>query len=228
MNPLKNKLAALSRVYDVYTGSTNQQDFACAEKCSHCCTTDVTLTTLEAYRLVKNMAPVEKNELERRLADAESVPRFRPAVTTNRLAEICAAGEEPPDEKKAGDATRCPLLVEDLCKQYELRPFHCRCMVSRKVCSETGSAEMADHLLALNTVFLQVIEHLDRPGCTGNLLDLLLQMQSAEFIEAYENGRCNCAERHLVANRPMTVLMVPPEHQERLAPVLCALGSIRL
>jgi hypothetical protein len=87
---------------------------------------------------------------------------------------------------------------------------------------------MDAYTLALNTVFLQVIEHLDRPGCTGNLLDLLPLVQSEPFREAYENGRCDCSKNDLIANQPLKVLMLPPEYKDRLAPVISSLQSIRL
>jgi hypothetical protein len=228
MNPLKAKLEALEKIYTVYASSMADMEIACAEKCAHCCTTDVTLTTLEAYHLWQGMDADGKDHFLRKIEMTRDVARFRPAITTNHLAEICAAGEEPPQEEKAGVDTRCPILVDDLCEEYEQRPFHCRCMVSRQVCRELGNADMGDFTLALNSVFLQVIEHIDRPGCTGNLLDLLPLMQSAGFSEGYESGNCMCSERHLVANRSLTVLMIPPEHKDRLAPVIGALQSIRL
>ena len=228
MNHLKAKLEALDKIYAVYTSSMADMDIACADKCAHCCTTDVTLTTLEAYHLWQGMDADARYGFQLKLETAPGAARFRPGITTNHLAEICAAGEEPPLEEKPGWDTRCPLLGDDLCKQYEMRPFHCRCMVSRQVCRETGSAEMDDFTVALNSVFLQVIEHLDRPGCTGNLLDLLPLMRSVAFSESYESGNCECSESHLVANRPLTVLMIPPEYKDRLAPVIGALQSIRL
>jgi hypothetical protein len=228
MNQLKRKLAALKEVYNVFSRITAGQDVACTAKCSQCCTADVTLTTLEAYQLFKNMERPGTNALQRRLKAAGDPDRFRPLVTTNQLADICAAGGDPPMEERAREATRCPLLAEDLCTLYDMRPFHCRCMVSRKACEETGSAEMDAYTLALNTVFLQVIEHLDRPGCTGNLLDLLPLVQSEPFREAYENGRCDCSKNDLIANQPLKVLMLPPEYKDRLAPVISSLQSIRL
>lgn len=228
MNHLKNKLDALKQVYTVYGSSTAESDVACTAKCSQCCTADVTLTTLEAYHLWRDMHPREKNRLQERLKAVEDTNRFRPLMTTNQLADLCAAGREPPTEERAAETPRCPLLVGDLCTQYELRPFHCRCMVSRKTCRERGRAEMDAYTLALNTIFLQVIEHLDRPGCTGNLLDLLPLVQSESFREAYENGRCDCSKDDLITNQPMKVLMLPPEYKDRLAPVIRSLQSIRL
>ena len=40
-------------------------------------------------------------------------------------------------------------------------------------CGETGSADIDDFTASVNTVFLQVIEHLDAEGCSGNLIDVL-------------------------------------------------------
>lgn len=228
MNLIKAKLAALEKMYAVYFDSMADIDVACTEKCAHCCTTDVTLTTLEAYSLWQELDAKGKNTVARKLEPFREADRFRPAFTTNQLAEMCASGQEPPVEKKAADQSRCPLLVNDLCGQYEMRPFHCRCMVSQQTCKEAGSAEMDGFTLAVNSVFLQVIEHMDRPGCTGNLLDLLPLMQSDDFRESYEDGKCGCGVNQLMANQPLKILMIPPEYKNLLAPVLNALQSIRL
>ena len=61
----------------------------------------------------------------------------RPAgklLTTNALAELCAEGREPP-EPGGQDAGVCALLSDDRCPIYPLRPFNCRCFVSRVPCA---------------------------------------------------------------------------------------------
>ena len=228
MKLITSKLAALEKIYTVYSDSIADIDVACAEKCAHCCTMNVTLTTLEAYRLWQDLDVTEKNKLASHLIQLKDTDRFRPAFTTNQLAEMCAAGQEPPTEKKAADQSRCLLLVEELCGQYDVRPFHCRCMVSQQTCNEAGSAKMDDFILAVNSVFLQVIEHMDRPGCTGNLLDLLPLMQSDDFRESYEDEKCGCGEKQLVENQPLKFLMIPPEFRHRMTSIITKLQSIQL
>ena len=43
---LGKKIAALDRIYAVYDGYCTTLDMACQKYCAHCCTTNVTLTTL--------------------------------------------------------------------------------------------------------------------------------------------------------------------------------------
>ena len=222
------KISALERIYALYESHGAGLETACGERCADCCTGRVTVTTLEAYHIWRKLQEQERRELARRLTAASARACFRPVITTNRLVEICAAGGEQPREQQGEDAGRCPLLVADLCRFYELRPFHCRCMTSRLKCSDTGSAVMDEFTLTLNTVFLQVIEHLDTPGCTGNLLEVLPLMLAAEFRKRYGNGGCNCAGEGLAENLPLTKLMIPPEHRERIGPVLTELRSIRI
>jgi len=224
----EGKLTALARIYSLYRSSTADLQSACAQKCAQCCSTDVTMTTLEAYYFWQGLDSNARDDLIRRLDTIADAPRFRPAITINHLAEICAADQEPPPEKKAGAMGRCPLLVEELCMHYEVRPFHCRCMVSTKVCRARGFAEMDDFTLTLNSVFLQVIEHLDTPGCTGNLLDVLPLILSTAGRKSYEDNCCDCPQLGIVSNRPLTKLMVPPRHQNRIAPILAQLQSIRI
>jgi hypothetical protein len=85
---------------------------------------------------------------------------------------------------------------------------------------------MPDFVLTVNTVFLQTIEHLDATGCTGNLADVLLCLLPDENQQAYREGRLSCSATGLTGNHPLTVLMVPPEHRDRLQPILQALGKL--
>ena len=43
---LEKKLGALNRVYKIYDDFSAALDLACKPKCAHCCTTNVTMTTL--------------------------------------------------------------------------------------------------------------------------------------------------------------------------------------
>jgi hypothetical protein len=83
-------------------------------------------------------------------------------------------------------------------------------------------------VLAVNTLFLQTVEHVDADGCSGNLLDVLGVMASEERRTAYAAGRLQCTGNGLIANRPMKVLMLPAEQQETIEPILRKLRGIRV
>jgi hypothetical protein len=223
---IEQKLDLLNRIYGIYDAFARGLDVACKKYCAHCCTSNVNLTTLEGYRLVRSLEPDQFEHLRQCLATAFEKRVFRPRLTTNRIAELCRQGREIPEEAFGDPSENCPLLQENACPVYSLRPFGCRCLVSRVPCRESGTAAMPDFVLSVNTVFLQTIEHLDATGCTGNLADVLLCLSSEENRQAYREGRLNCSATGLIGNHTLTVLMVPPEHRNRLQPILGALAKI--
>jgi len=80
----------------------------------------------------------------------------------------------------------------------------------------------------VNTVFLQVIEHLDAEGCSGNLIDVLKFMASKNRRRVYERGQLACEKNGLIVNWELKVLMIPPEHREKIEPILQQLREISL
>ncbi len=226
MNP-DNKLLALDRIYSVYDAYVSKLDLACRECCSLCCTTHVTITTLEGYQIFRHLESVGSLEMLTALQTRRNLNRFRPNYTTNRLALLCAEDLEPPQEHYPSTKLPCALLSDDRCPIYPVRPFGCRCLISRRDCKATGVAEMEEFTISVNTVFLQSIENLDIGGCSGNLLDVLQVMDAAEHRRAYETGKLRCAELDLIPNQPLQVLMVPPEHRPRMGPILQALRRIK-
>ncbi|MGD2186805.1 MAG: YkgJ family cysteine cluster protein [Desulfobacterales bacterium] len=220
---LTGKLTALDKIYSLYDQFAASLDLACKKYCSYCCTTGVTLTTIEAYKIIKSSPNEEWSE---KIQKAAAQPYFKPQITTNQLANLCADGIEPPEEESS-EWKSCPLLTENQCPIYAVRPFGCRCLVSRHDCGKKGYADMDDFVLSVNTLFLQTIEHMDAGGCCGNMLDVLEVMASSKHRQAYKNNRLNCATVGLIANHPLKILMIPPEHRTRMEPILQSLRGIR-
>lgn len=75
---------------------------------------------------------------------------------------------------------------------------------------------------------LQVIEHIDARGFSGNLTDIVVLMARAENRFAYEANALAISDKPLVSNRPIKVLMIPPEHRNKIQPILNALHDINL
>jgi Fe-S-cluster containining protein len=225
---IERKLKALDRIYAIYDEFIRTQPSACKMHCHLCCTTRVSLTTLEGYRICETLPDAEREKLLQRVHAATGLKRFRPAVTTNALAELCARDEDLPPENDEPAGEKCPLLAEDLCSIYALRPFNCRCFISRVPCAERGYADVGDELIAVNTLFLQTIEHLDAGGCSGNLLDVLAVLGSREKRASYAAGSLHCTGCGLIANRPMKVLMLAPEQREKIGPIMEKLRKIRV
>jgi hypothetical protein len=225
---LERKLAALEDIYGIYNEFIHTREIVCQKGCSHCCTAAVTLTTLEGYRMIHKLVETGDPDLMNRLKTAGSADRYRPQTTTNQLAALCARGEDPPQAELAAAAARCFIITADQCPLYDLRPFGCRCLVSRRNCGANGYAEMDDFVLSVNTVFLQTIEHLDCPGCTGNLVDILQTLSLEENRKAYSQNTLHCPGNALIPNHPLKVLMLPPEHRQNMEPILAKLRQIKL
>jgi hypothetical protein len=225
---ITSKLKTLGQIYTIYEKFAASLDLACKKRCDHCCTSGVILTTLEGYKIINRLSPDTHSDLLQRIRGASEIKRLRPQLTTNGLARLCASGGDPPQETDNMDLQTCPLLQDHQCLIYKLRPYGCRCLVSRHNCGETGYAEIDDYVLSVNTVFLQTIEHVDAGGCSGNLVDILLTMSDEKKRQAYCSSALHCSANRLVPNQPLEVLMIPPEHRSKMEPILEALRQIQI
>lgn len=209
------KCAVLREMYRIHEDYISNLNLSCRKGCADCCTRHVTMTTLEGLNMIRSLDQKRLSEVRIRLIAATGDPGFRPSITVNGMADRCAAGGELPDEKLDAGLGNCPLLVEDQCSIYDARPFECRAFVSRRVCRESGQAEMSALTINVNNLFRQYIEHIDADGQSGNLSDVLKHQL------ALETGR-------LISNRPISVLMIDPEHKAKLDDMLERLNTIRV
>ena len=220
-------LKILDQIYAIYDKFAASLDLlACKKYCDHCCTSGVLLTTLEGYKIIEHLTSDTNSDVIQRIRGASEIKRLRPQLTTNRLAQLCAQGVDPPEESDNVDLPTCPLLLDHQCPIYELRPYGCRCLVSRHNCGEKGYAEIDDFVLSVNTVFLQTIEHVDAGGCSGNLVDVLQALADEKNRKDYGNGALHCSANKLIPNQPLEVLMIPPEHRSKMEPILQELRQI--
>ena len=225
---LSAKLTILERLVDIYDRFVVEFDLACEKYCAHCCTANVTMTTLEGYRIISHLEKTNETHRLETIARQSHPDRFMPRVSINRLADICAQDGDPPEEHLNPDAGPCPVLENDACPFYAVRPFGCRCMVSARNCGETGFADMDPFILTVNDVFLQHLEHIDAQGYTGNFADVMQFLEHDENRQNYAAGRLGAAPAGLVANQPVSVLMIPPEYRERIKPLFIQIRSIQV
>jgi len=224
---LNSKLAVLDQIYRVYDEFVANLHIACKKYCAGCCTCNVTMTTLEGYCIAKHMISYGKSSLFENIAKAIPARRFQPQTTTNRLADLCATGEDPPVEGNERLNGSCPLMKDNLCPIYQVRPFGCRCFVSKHDCRDKGYAEIDPFILSVNNLFLQFIEHVDSQGFSGNLIDVLKLMASKINRHNYKRNTLNNSDIGLIPNLKITVLMIPPEHRVKIKPILNALQRIK-
>jgi Fe-S-cluster containining protein len=225
---INTKLAVLDQIYRVYDDFAGKLDLACQRYCANCCTCNVTLTTLEGYKIARHLISSGRSSLFEKLPSVLSSKRFQPVVTINKLAELCALEMDLPLESSDPAWGPCPLLKNDECIVYSQRPFGCRCMVSKHNCRETGYADMDPLVLTVNNVCLQYIEHIDAHGFTGNLSDVLGEIAKEQNRQKYKSSKLKVAGTSLISNRPIKVLMIPPEHRLEVKPILVSLNSIQV
>ena len=96
---IKRKLNALDQIYAVYDEFVADLELACHKRCSRCCTRNVTLTTLEGYRIISSLTGEDKHHLIRLLEQEASLPRFKPTISINAIAENCANDKAVPEEE---------------------------------------------------------------------------------------------------------------------------------
>ena len=117
-------------------------------------------------------------------------------------------------------------MINDECPIYMVRPFNCRCMVSKTNCID--KAEMDPFVLTVNNVFLQYIEHIDQQGFSGNFTDVLLFMESEDNRKSYGMKDLTNTGEELIKNLPMALLLVPPEHKNKIKPIINSLQTIKV
>jgi len=210
----EGSLNKLKAIYTLHAELMETLDLACLPGCDLCCTRNVSVTTLEADLIANHLKKIDIPDWRQRITAVKNLPRFKPLVTTNGLAHLCRLGKEPPEETVNPDWRPCPFLVDHRCSIYVVRPFACRCMVSKSVCQQGSQAEIDDYLLSLNTVFMQFIEHADAKGYTGNLIDML----------PLENRNDN--DTNYIPNRPIEMILLPPEYQNRAREIITKLSTL--
>ena len=223
---IEQKISLLDAIYRIYGEFIRSQPLACERSCATCCTGNTTLTTLEGYRILSSLNAAQEQELLTAIHHADGSKRFKPELTFNRIAELCMQGRDIPEEPMDLDRGVCALLSQLECPVYAARPFGCRCMVSKVRCDRSGYADMDELILSVNHLFIQYIEHIDIPGMTGNLLDVLGFLEPDSRRSAYACGRIQGTPEHLIPNAPIPVLMIPPRHRQRIQPILKSLNAL--
>ena len=221
------KLAVLEQLYKLYSEFINTLEVCCKRFCAFCCTKNVTITTLEGAYIINQMSGNEKEDFFRDLDPDQSKERFIPKMTMNQMADCCKNGGTPHEEEINPDWTPCFLLKGKECPVYLFRPFGCRCLVSTVPCGETGFAQIDSFILTVNTIFQQYIEHIDLQGVTGNIIDVLGHLKSEKFRQDYQRNEI-VKGTNLISNFSLTCLMIPPEHRERVRPILRSIQCIHV
>ena len=222
------KRKILAQIYKLHDDFLQKFNIACKKYCSHCCTRNVIITTLEADEIVDSLISTKQEHLLEKLKNEIARVRFIPKTTTNMLAVLCANGKDIPEEESDVSWGSCPFLIDKKCPVYEKRPFGCRCFVSTSDCSKKGYAEINPFVVTVNNLFLQFIEHVDSQGYSGNFTDIILYAEAKRNKFPKDSAVPEMFRNKLVKNHPITFLPIPPEDKVRIKPVLQALQNIRV
>lgn len=217
----------LTDIYELYDRIIGSTALACGPGCAGCCTCNVTLTSLEARMMTDRLPSPRREIVHAAIPYRFPAKRYIPKMSTNRFARLCMEDADLPEEENDPAWGQCPLLENDLCTAYDVRPFGCRAMVSETHCRDTGSAQMPSWVLTVNNVFLQAIEHLDQDGYSGNLSDMIPLILSDNELTHHDMQDHDLKNKELfVKNEPIKYLMIPPEHRERMAPIVRNLSDL--
>jgi Fe-S-cluster containining protein len=159
------KKELLHAVYGVYTSWVERFPLACRKGCNTCCTQSVHMTSLEGEIILDFLKGAGRDYwlLEKLASIAPG--KGGQAVTMNQFAGACLKHQDIRGEPGGNwDFTPCFFLEEGICSIYEARPFGCRSFGSFVQCTIDSAAHMAPIHLAVNTVFTQIIEHVNSDG----------------------------------------------------------------
>ena len=133
------------------------------------------MTSLEGDSIIEFFRKKgQEKELQKLLAATEAATNDRP-ITTNQFARICLEQKEFTEEEQgAWNFEPCIFLEENVCTIYEVRPFGCRSFGSQVKCAAGRAAQVTPLFVTVNTVLMQIIEHLDsNGGHWGYMVDIL-------------------------------------------------------
>lgn len=194
MSPKKEVLRV---IYNVYSRWTDRFPLACKKGCGVCCTRSVTMTSLEGEAILDFARSRGREKWLYGELVRTTTGTGGPQITTNQFAEACLAGQEVDGEVLGSwDFSPCIFLEDNLCSIYEARPFGCRSFGSLVKCTVDTAAEVAPIHLAVNTVFTQIIEHIESDGGTWGTMSDMLHCRAGINIRATRRT-------HLLKARPL-------------------------
>jgi Fe-S-cluster containining protein len=152
-------------------------------------------------------------------------PSVVPRYTTNEFAQYCIEEKEV-EENELWDLSPCLFLENNICTIYSVRPFGCRSFVSTKQCEKENAAAISPSTITVNSMTMQILEHLDQGNQWGNMVSLLKGIIGwAGFSENQPQGETD--KQHLLISQANPGFLVPPEDREVAEEFLHALFSAK-
>jgi Fe-S-cluster containining protein len=213
--PSELKQQTLEAIYSFHDALLARWPFLCRPRCSTCCTLNVNMTGLEGGYLLAHLQ--RQQEMDILLGVVRTRPDALPPLTTNQFAAACLRGREIAPAQDIGNPGSCPFLDKDRCRVYPARPFGCRALASLRDCRETGCADMPPLLHSMNSMLMQLIEHLDQGGIWGNMVEVLAWLSDPAARERSSAVR-------LRISCPCPGFLIPPEEKQEIDDLLAKLS----
>lgn len=214
-------LESIYSTFETWSKETGQNSI-CRRGCSTCCSQNVTITAIEAEKILRYIL---ENDMVEQFANAfrnlEEVNR--PRYTTNDFAKACLDGRDIDLDVPANERP-CPFLGGDSCTIYPVRPFSCRLFISSETCKKGSPAKVTDEYLEASTAVSQVIEHLGQKEYWGNMLDVLPALldisEFKEIAEKFNTTYCMQARMRTLTAKPIPGFLLSEEEGPKVTQLL--------
>ena len=226
---LSLKEEVLQGIYKEFEAWLNEKS-VCEKGCSVCCTQNVLVTAVEGeliHRYIRDKGQEEWLALKMQ----EKGATRRVEVTTNGFAASCLTGDDIVPESY-GNEKSCPFLQENCCTIYEVRPFSCRCFISKIKCKPGVTAEIGATYLSAASAVMQIIEHLGQGEYLGNLFDVLLALsdlpENRKLLGMLPASLSDQGRANVNKALPLPGFLLVEEEMEKVQPLLEAIFTHRV
>ena len=207
-----------------------EEEMACQEGCAACCTQNVLMTAVEGELIHRHIREQGKMAwFAARLQEKGETRKV--AMTTNSFAASCLQGEDV-EPQSYGTGDPCPFLEKNRCAIYTVRPFSCRCFISKTTCAPGTPAAIGGAYLSASTAVMQILEHLGQGEYLGNMLDVLLALcdlpENRKYLELLPASLADQARLNVTRALPLPGFLLLEEEMETVGPLLEAIFDRRL
>lgn len=183
------------------------------------------MTSLEGALIYDCLVLNKKRDLLAKISKRDQ-PLAVPRHTTNEFARYCFEEKEIEDNELC-DLSPCLFLVDNICTIYPVRPFGCRSFVSTKQCDKENAAEIFPSIITVNSLVMQVLEHIDQGNPWGNMVSVLKGIiVMPGFSESQLQTETD--KQHLLISQANPGFLIPPEDRQVAEGFLQALFAVKI
>ena len=195
----------ISAIYREYDAWSAHRTYACQKGCSACCTSSVTITSLEGHIIFDYLVSNNQLSLLNTITKCDP-PSIMPQYTTNTFARYCFEEIETA-ENDSWDMSPCLFLTNSICSIYPVRPFGCRSFSSTTPCKNDNAAVVDSATITINSMVMQIIEHIDQGNPWGQMVSVLKHIVNKKGESKTQDDE----KLHLLTSQANPGFLVPPE-----------------